>query len=456
MFKNEIKENKQDLINSIIEVCKFRSVSEYNEKSNYPFGEECNKALEYVLNKAKEYGFKTKNIDGYCGYVEIGEGEELIGIVGHLDVVPANIEDGWLFDPFNPTIKDNKIYARGTIDDKGPVMAALYAMKIINEKFKLNKRVRLILGLNEEKDWKCIEYYKQKEEMPIISFSPDANFPCIYAEKMIVSLSIENDFNMPDGVRIINIDDKNNAINVVPKYCSITIKDENENYINKIKQNEKIKISKLEDKIYKIESFGIASHAAHPENGDNAISKLLKSLPENDFIKYLDSIGFFEIYSPKYLGGEETKDESGRLSSNIAKISYENGKIKISINLRVPVKTSFEKIEKYYSYISNETHKIDIIFLSKQDALYVDKESYIVKTLTKIFNEELKTNYEPLAIGGGTYARAFENCISYGMTMPGDMDMCHQVNEYIEIDKLLLTTNIYAKAIYELLNNKKD
>ena len=91
--------------------------------------------------------------------------------------------------------------------------------------------------------------------------------------------------------------------------------------------------------------------------------------------------------------------------------------------------------------------------MRKQDALYVDKESYIVKTLTRIFNEELEANYDPLAIGGGTYARAFENCISYGMTMPGDIDMCHQVNEYIEIDKLLLATSIYAKAIYELLKH---
>ena len=134
MFKNEIENSKQDLINSIIEVCKFKSVSEFNENSKYPFGEECNKALEYVLNLAKDMGFKTKNIDGYCGYVEIGEGKELIGIIGHLDVVPANIEDGWNSDPFDPIIKDNKIYARGTIDDKGPVMAALYAMKMINER----------------------------------------------------------------------------------------------------------------------------------------------------------------------------------------------------------------------------------------------------------------------------------------------------------------------------------
>lgn len=454
MFKNEIQKNKEDLINSIIEVCKFKSISEYNENSKYPFGEECNKALEYVLEKAKEFGFKTKNLDGYCGYVEIGKGEELIGIIGHLDVVPANIEDGWSFDPFEPVIKENKIYARGAVDDKGPVMAVLYAMKIINENCKLNKRVRLILGLNEEKDWKCIEYYKQKEELPTISFSPDADFPCIYAEKMILSLLVKTEFKISEGVKIIEFDDKDNAINVVPKYCSLIIEDSTGEYVNNIRKNENIKITKKQDNIYKIEAFGVASHAAHPANGANAITILLRALPNNEIIDYLDKIGFFEIYSPKYLGGEQTKDESGRLSSNIAKINYENGKIKISLNLRVPVKTNFETIEKYYQEMSNETYKFKVDFMKKQDALYVDKQSYIVKTLTRIFNEEMNTNYEPIAIGGGTYARAFENCVSFGMNMPGDKDMCHQVNEYIEIDKLLISTNIYAKAIYKLL--KKD
>ena len=426
MFENQIELEKENIINTVIEVCKFNSVSKDDGK--YPFGKACNDALEYMLNVGKKLGFKTKNLDGYCGYIECGEGEELIGIIGHLDVVPANIEDGWEFNPFEPRIKDNKIFARGTIDDKGPVVAALYAMKFVNENCKLNKRIRLILGLNEEVDWKCIEYYKQREEWPTISFSPDANFPCIYAEKMILSIKTIADFKLTEEVKILEFDDKNNAINVVPKYCSLTIQDKKGDYINKIIENEKIRIIKLEDYIYKIESFGIASHAAHPELGENAITNLLLNLPENNFVRDMKKIGFFDIYSPKYLGGEETEDESGKLSSNIAKISYQNEKIEISINLRVPVKTSFEQIEKYYGSIQ----KFKTEFLKKQDALYVSKDSHIVKTLTRIFNEEIKGDYEPLAIGGGTYARAFENCVSFGMTMPEDEDICHQVNEYVK------------------------
>lgn len=444
MFEKSIELEKENIINSLKELCKFNSVSK--EDTGYPFGKECNNALEYILNLGNKFGFKTKNIEGYCGYIECGEGKELIGIIGHLDVVPANIDDGWHFPPFEPTIEDGKLFARGAIDDKGPVVSALYAMKILNENYKLNKRVRLILGLNEEVDWKCIEHYKEKEEWPSISFSPDADFPCIYAEKMILSLKVMSRFDLPEYVKIIEFNDKNNAINVVPKYCSLTIEDSTGDYVSKVNQNDKIKISKIKDKIYKIEAFGIASHAAHPENGDNAITNLLLSLPMNNYINKLKNIEFFETHSPEYLGGKSTKDESGELTSNIAKICYDNEELNLFLNLRVPVKTSFDKIKKYYENLSD----VKTEFLKKQDALYVDKDSYIVKTLTRIFNEEVNGNYEPIAIGGGTYARAFENCVSFGMNMPGDKDMCHQVNEFVKIDNLLLSTKIYAKALYEL------
>lgn len=383
MFKKYIEKEKNNIIDNVIQVCKFNSVSKKDDK--YPFGKECNEALEYILSIGKQFGFKTKNLDGYCGYIECGQGEEMIGIIGHLDVVPANIEDGWTTSPFEPTIRDGKIFGRGTIDDKGPVVAALYAMKIISENCKLNKRIRLILGLSEEVDWKCIEYYKQKEESPTISFSPDANFPCIYAEKMILSIKTSFKISLPEGVRIIEFNDGNNAINVVPKYCSLTIEDFSGEYIKKIKKNEKIKVTSVEESVYKIESFGIASHAAHPENGDNAITNLLLSLPKNEYLEKLMEKGFFKTHSPEYLGGKETEDESGELTSNIAQINYDKDNINLFLNLRVPVKTSFEKLQEFFEKLED----VKVEYLRKQDALYVDKNSYIVKTLTKIFNEEV-------------------------------------------------------------------
>ena len=173
MLDKFIENSKGKIVKKVQELIQIPSVYENSDNPSKPFGENANKALEYMLELGNSLGFRTKNIDGYCGYIEFGEGEELIGIIGHLDVVPEG--EGWTYPPFSGTIFDNKIYGRGAIDDKGPVIASLYAMKAVMDNCKIHKRVRLILGLNEENDWKCINYYKKHEELPTIGFSPDAD-----------------------------------------------------------------------------------------------------------------------------------------------------------------------------------------------------------------------------------------------------------------------------------------
>lgn len=452
MFDEIIEKQKNEIINTVSDLIKFPSISDESATSQYPFGEECNNALNYILNLGKELGFRTKNIDGYCGYIEFGEGDELVGIIGHLDVVPALLEDGWTTPPFEPTIRDGKLFGRGSIDDKGPVVASLYAMKAIKDTAKISKRVRLILGLNEEKSWKCINYYKEHEEHPTIGFSPDANFPGIYAEKGIMSVELKNEFSIKD-YNILEIDCKNNAINVVPKYCSIKLQ---KNYIgnSNLKEIQNIKLTENND-ILLIEAFGVSAHSAHPELGNNAIKTLVNYLINNfefstSYLKTLYEIGLFDIESPKFMSNEVLKDESGVLTSNVAVLDYINKELIIRINLRVPVTIPLDDILSKYISLKNNFKSLQVKQLSFQNPLYIEKNTYLVKMLVDIFNKKTNSNSEPLAIGGGTYARAFPNFISYGATMPGDKDMCHQVDEFIEIDKLILSSKIYAEAIYEL------
>ena len=250
MFDKIIENNKNEIIENLSNLIKIPSVSMETNNPESPFGKDCKDALDYILNLGNSMGFRTKNIDGYCGYIEFGEGQELIGIIGHLDVVPAQESDGWTTPPFSPSIRDGKLFGRGSIDDKGPVIAALYAMKAIKDCMNIQKRVRLIIGLNEEKDWKCINYYKEHEEWPIVGFSPDANFPAIFAEKGIMSISLENPFSIKD-FEILEINCNNNAINVVPKYCSITLKSTNKTSfeINNLLNNsiDNLSISKIND-----------------------------------------------------------------------------------------------------------------------------------------------------------------------------------------------------------------
>lgn len=448
MFDELIDKNKENILNTLSELIKFNSVSIENDSNENPFGKTCTDVLNYTLGIAKSMGFKTKNIDNYCGYIEFGEGNELVGIIGHLDIVPAQIEDGWTTPPFVPSIRDGKIFGRGSIDDKGPVVASLYAMKAIMDTAKVSKRVRLILGLNEEKSWKCIEHYKLCEEWPTIGFSPDANFPGIYAEKGIMSIELKNDFGIKD-FKILDINCNNNAINVVPKYCSITLQGPDIS----LESTDNIKVV-YENKTIKIESFGVSAHAAHPELGDNAITNLVKYLLNNfefssNYLEYLYNNGVFDLTSPKFLGNE-VKDETGILTSNIAVLEYSDGKLILKINLRVPCSYKLDDILNKYKTFNKIYPNFSTLLLNKQEPLYIEKNNYLVKTLVDVFNKKTNQNAEAISIGGGTYARAFKNFISFGAVMPGDKDMCHQVDEFVDIDKLILSSKIYADAIYTL------
>lgn len=480
MFEKYILEHRQDIVGSVCDLITFPSISEESNHTHFPFGKACSDCLKYFLNLANSLGFRTKNVDGYCGFAEFGEGEELIGIIGHLDVVPAKEED-WSYSPFVPTIAHHCIYGRGAIDDKGPVISSLYAMKAVMEYAKdngitLHKRVRLIVGLNEEKNWNCIEYYKAHEEIPSFGFSPDADFPCIYAEKSVISLlltqnissitpSLKNRFSFLNSmISIEEIDCNQNAINVVPKFCSIILKMEDSKLMGNLissckemieKYRYEIDLYKIDDCHLKLSSYGTSAHSAHPELGVNAISKLLVVL-HAIFTSWNISFpllqDFCKLIGDDYSGsklGINIEDESGKLTLNTSQFYLNNHKVCIGIDLRVPVHTKPEDIiQSFEKAFPNQ-----VTVLKVQPALYISKEHPLVKTLCSIFNETCQTNFEPVAIGGATYARAFPNCISFGMNFPGDMDMCHQVDEFVDIDKLLVSSSIYAKAIFRLLQS---
>lgn len=469
MFEKYIDKFKNDIISSTCRLIEIPSVYEKSDNPKTPFGKNANSALEYILFLGEQLGFRTKNIDGYCGYIEFGEGEELVGIVGHLDVVPAS-SNGWTFPPFEGTVKNGNIYGRGAVDDKGPVISSLYAMKAVMDNSKINKRVRLILGLNEETGWKCIDYYKKYEESPTIGFSPDSDFPVIYAEKSILSSYFKMDYsnylNLP--IRIKNIDCENNAINVVPKLCSTILEiDKTKIDINKfisvikstideLDEKTDISIYKIDDSSIKLTSQGISAHAAHPDTGVNAISRLI-TLLYHVFMHYNINIEILNLFT-KFINielngknlGINTADESGNLTVNVGDFSLENNELSIGLNIRIPIKTTIETIEKILNSIANKYQNIHLISTNKQPFLYVPKNSDLISTLCNIFNEVTGLNTEPITIGGATFARAFDNCVAFGPNMPGHPDMCHQVDEFISIENLILSSKIYAEAIYEL------
>lgn len=463
MINKFIDDNKENILDTLCELIKIPSVSiESDIDPQKPFGEECDKALKYFLDLAKSMGFKTKNIDGYCGYVEFGEGEEMLGIIGHLDVVPAG--DGWTkCEPFDPIIEDDRLYGRGAIDDKGPVVASLYAMKYVMDKIKPNKRVRLILGLNEEVSWKCIEYYKSHEEAPTLGFSPDADFPCIYAEKGFLNAYVDSHIPTDTGIFLRDLK-CSNAINIVPKIATCTLEVENFN-TEKIKNdlismieeyNFHMDVSVENDRFIHITSNGVAAHSAFPELGVNALSRLLiilnkiyeKNNIEIPLFKFIDEKINTSIHGEKI--GIDCNDESGNLTLNVSNAEFKDNNLTIGLNIRIPVTIYSSIVKQKITDSVQEYTNIFVKFSDEKQALYVPKNDPLVTTLCDIFNSVTGQNAEPITCNGATYARAFKNVVSFGLNMPGNVDMCHQADEYINLKDLYTAIEIYIKAIWKL------
>lgn len=464
LLNKRIDEMKEDIVKSTQRLIQIRSV-ESEPKKGMPFGEGVNKALLNVLNLAETLGLKNKNVDGYAGYAEIGEGEEILGILCHLDVVPEGKD--WTYPPYGGEIHDNKIYGRGAIDNKGPAIGALYALKAIKDMgLELNKRIRVIFGTDEESGWKGMEYYLKNEDKPDYAFSPDAEFPVIYGEKGIIILKFKQVFDLRSntGNIIIKSIKGGNAPNMVPDYCEAllrvdnykSVQDKLMNYVDSTGSILDLEI--INDNELIIKSQGISAHGSLPQDGKNAISQLICfldtiELPEDDltkFIKFYSSKIGME-YNGQSIGCDLRDDISGRLVFNVGMIKIDDNAGEVTVNIRYPVTYSKEDVIKG---IIKELEGTEIVFEenSHMEPLFIPKEDPLVKKLMKVYREFTGDNQEPITIGGGTYARAVKKAVAFGPLFPGQPELAHQKDEYIKIDDLILNTKIYANAILELLN----
>ncbi len=456
IFNEAIDKMEEDIIKSLKEILSYPSV-ESEADGNMPFGKDVYECLEYTLNLAKDLGFKTKNIDNYAGYAEIGEGEEMVGILGHLDVVPAG--DNWSYDPFKGTLVDGKLYGRGSTDDKGPMIAALYAVKaIVDSGMGINKRIRLIFGCNEETTWKGIKYYAEKEEHPTIGFTPDASFPVIHGEKGILVFELKKEFEdlLDDGgIEIISIKG-GNAPNMVPDYCEAKIVETYpiDDIINAYMKdfNAKIELER-EDGITTLKAYGVSAHGARPETGVNAISHMMNLLNVLD-IQIGDLSNFIRFYA-NFIGLDHTgkglnlnfKDDYGALTFNVGMIDFSKERGRLIINIRYPISETLKHVEET---IKDNIFNYEYINHDHMKPIYFEKDHPLVKTLMDVYKEHTGDDIEPVTIGGGTYARAMDNIVAFGAAFPTDEELAHQKDEFIRISSLMKATKIYASAIYKL------
>lgn len=460
ILSENIEKNKDNMIKDVEKVVKIKSV-EGVKKEGKPFGDGPAEALNCALDICKNIGFKTVNLDNYVGYAEYGTGKDYVAVLGHLDVVPAG--DGWNTDPFSPEIIDGKMYGRGTCDDKGPIISALYGLKALaDSKLKISKRVRVIFGTNEESGSKEISHYLEKEKDPVSGFTPDAEYPIIYGEKGITIIDVIKKVQVkPSGNIKINYIRGGEKANMVPNYCEagLTVKDIEsvKKLLNDFKSETgyDIRLEEKPDEIV-LKSYGLGAHGSLPELGKNAVMQLfgfLSKLPceKNDIS---DFVAFFDKYvgmetDGKSFGIELKDDVSGKLTNNVGVVRADENEIKLKLNVRYPVTFKYEDMMvPFKKRISEMGYEVNVIL--REDPLYFSKDNPLIKTLQKVYTEQTGKEAKLLAIGGGTYAKNMPNIVAFGPQLPGEPDLCHNANEYMKIEDLVLNAKIYAHAIYEL------
>lgn len=413
-----------EMIEALQKLVSFQSIAK-EEGPEYPYGKEVHRAKEYVLNLAKSFGMRVTDVPGKYAYIEIGEGPRLIGILSHLDVVPAG--DGWTQDPFGGEIVDGKIYGRGTTDDKGPTIAVLYAMKALKEKTTLPARIRLILGQTEENgEWRDIEAYTEAEEIPECGFTPDGDFPAIQNELGAMVFQVE----MPRAESGFREGEGGTAPNMVPAHARV----------------------KTEFGSY--EASGKACHGCAPWLGVNGISALMEKVhraePENRFAEmYADLIGK-TIYGEKL--GIAAEDESGKLTLNAGLLEVDVDKVTLMVDIRYPAKKNPDEISgSLVRQFSSYGASCECVYQVRP--LYTPSDSPVLGALLSAYREVTGDESRPISIGGGTYAKAMPNMVAFGPNFPGHENREHMEDEYIPVDDFLKLEEIYERALVYLLDS---
>lgn len=460
-LEHYIDEHFQETLKDIQKIVKIKTVKE-ESTNGAPFGLGLKKGLEETLKIAKDLGFKTVNLDNYIGYAEFGEGEEYIGVLGHIDVVPEGEHSKWSVPPFSGEVVGKNMISRGVLDNKGPIISALYSMKALKECVPtFNQRVRIIFGTNEESGDEDIKYYLSKEKAPKYAFTPDGQFPVVFSEKGIYTFSFKDSF-LKEKTSILDIVGGTRS-NVVPEEAKVLLKKDLSEKI--IKELEKFKDTPCKFEVLEKESYlevickGIPAHASSPQRGVNPITWLFRFLnrvtPEEDslkrFVNFMDKVVGIET-DGSGLSIETKNEETGdlTLSCGIAKIIEEKeSSIYVKFNIRYPVTTDEKKLDTTLDKIGRENN-VEFVKENHNAPLYFPKEHPLVEKLQKVFKDVTDRDDKPVALGGGTYAKLMPNTVAFGPNFKEFRGNPHGFDEKMDIDMLKQGMLMYALGVLEL------
>lgn len=452
-LQDAVNSYEEQLLKSLQESIQIRSVQE-TASEQYPYGKGVQDCLEHALRTAEALGFETTDLDHQMGWCEYGSGEEMVAVLGHLDVVPEG--DGWSFDPFGGEIRDGRIFGRGAMDDKGPTMAALYALAALKDTgLPIKKRIRLLFGTNEETGSNDMKYYlSHGGEIPVMGFTPDGEYPVINGEKGLINVTFERTYEQDGLVRILEISG-GSAPNVVPAEAKARIQCPNDLAETLIlRPNDKITYERTEDGVC-VTASGLSAHGATPELGINAIGLLAEELCKlplgadaASWLRFLKERIGLETTGAS-LGIALIDEVSGGLTLNLGTLHGDAQHVSLEINYRYPVTKSYEDCAPILEHAFAQAGFMKTAERHKT-SLHVPEESELIQTLLRVYADATGLEAVPKSIGGGTYAKAIPNIVAFGPVFPGDEVREHKPDEFIEIDKLMKNAQIIAEAMYQL------
>ncbi len=428
--------------------------SELSEPAaNAPFGAANRKALDAALGLAKSFGFETADFDGYAGHMDFGTGSETLGILCHLDVVPAG--GNWTYPPYAATVKDNMIYGRGVVDNKGSFVACLYAMRELKRSgYVPKRRVRLIAGCNEETGSSCIKYYKTKIKMPDLAFVPDADFPLINSEKGILHLQATVKKDAFASKNILSLKGGSRP-NIVPDSATLVLSPDfkDAEFIEAISKDPQIKVTR-DGKNTVITSKGKSAHGMCPEKGKNAVSILLTLFnalktpigASNGFLKLCPILGSQSLAEAFNVVCADDKSGAQTVNLGIAESDADN--FYFTFDCRCPLSQDIDDLIAKIKASLPQDSDLEILHYARN--LYVDEKSELVSKLLKIYSRHSGEEAKPMFTGGGTYAKELDNAVAFGPTFPGQMTHIHDADERLTVNEFIKMYEIYYDAIKEL------
>ena len=419
-----------------------------------PYGKDCADCLAFAEDILRKDGFAVRNFENHAITASFDEREAELGILCHLDVVPADGQK-WTSDPFKAQIREGRVYGRGAIDDKGPAAAIITAMRMIRDSgVKLSKNVRLILGSNEENGSTDMEYYTKCQPFPPMLFTPDGSFPVINIEKGMVRYDMCCPYTKDSG-RYISEIHGGSVYNAVPAAAEAVICGIAADEIVKIFKGEDlsgadIAVSETAEGV-RVSVSGTAAHASTPEGGSNAVTALIcvlsRLFPEMPFKALAEHFPYGES-DGRAAGLSCTDEKSGPLTLVLSRLFLENGMITAGFDCRFPVCMSSAEVISALGRIaaaSGMTGSAGIV----SEPHHADENSGMVQTLLAVYEDCTGKKGECIAIGGGTYVHDTENGVAFGAEWSDENNM-HGADEFIGISELTKDIEIYTEAILRL------